>query len=1087
MKKHANNIFKLMVVLSLILNANIALSDQFYFLAKAAPTGASSALGKSEGSAVYLRWDVVEGELPNDVVSLRLLRDNVSLLEVGITELRTTAEIEQLYTGQAEQQRLLNTITLLKKYAHANDSDFNASEYANALINNFENDDAWTYFASRQNFNIALSRYRAYLDTTATGTVTYVLQAINVQGETAQLGKVTVDTGANKQLLPVNNFHQVLNPSCSIADSMSDHGNVTLDWFAAGSNVTDTTANSLQLAGYLLYRSVDNLPIETITAPVRDLAVEAETISHDQRGNIKYPSLEQVNELLIVSEGSGLGPNREAAFIETPQQLLEAGLNPGDRRAYYIVPVDYAGHLGQTAATIVEIQDKQRPVTPWNIQTNQLGGASPSALLSWDATSLTNYSAHFKHSRVICNAESAAIDGKVEYAATFEACDTPNHARLSGSYYYVYRFNSAHEANNFQDSDSDGYSDYDEQQSGTNECSLRIPYPGNDVKNYQVAQGRFETLTLENGRSQVIFNDTELTEPQNVGKVFWYRIASRGAGNLSYLTAPIRAVYWDMVLPEKPVVTATVKGNCCELSRQEGSTPSASWEFSDLIGEPGQFSLVYSKFPDTQTSFFDMSEIIDRDASLCVDKDGPLKEFRGIKGGRELIYKDVCRVTIPGDMNFCASEAWQIEEVACDHPLEDGEIIDGSVDLHITVGEGECTSLWRNIAGQQTRVSTSCGSDTPQILDYEAEAGFCGYAVATDSSGNHSAAEQIPCGQAATITPPSPPQIISLDANTDTADFSWRLPLEPSALTMIELSSDREDLKFNSLDFQVMTIPHPGFNPALRMDSSADIYALLGARDQWCIRMKSIAPAVAEGQRALSSSWSNKMCTTRRSNSLNDIVYLPWPKTKALPLQSGWPEVLSTAEFVDDEQGMRYEQTSLVIPLSENPITITDTSYSSCHFESRAENYDESGKELIFAAEATCLSMTAITNVETALRNKIGLPLLVYRQARTPEGTEGNWIQVSPLIEKTYWQQIPTKSGVTEEDIWVLSDPHFNFIRKDYSEPESWYFSFVDRYPYIAGYSYRYQFVSFTETHAIKKLNQTEWKLTQETTSAAGR
>ena len=164
MKKHANNIFKLMVVLSLILNANIALSDQFYFLAKAAPTGASSALGKSEGSAVYLRWDVVEGELPNDVVSLRLLRDNVSLLEVGITELRTTAEIEQLYTGQAEQQRLLNTITLLKKYAHANDSDFNASEYANALINNFENDDAWTYFASRQNFNIALSRYRAYLD-----------------------------------------------------------------------------------------------------------------------------------------------------------------------------------------------------------------------------------------------------------------------------------------------------------------------------------------------------------------------------------------------------------------------------------------------------------------------------------------------------------------------------------------------------------------------------------------------------------------------------------------------------------------------------------------------------------------------------------------------------------------------------------------------------------------------------------------------------------------------------------------------------------------------------------------------------------
>jgi hypothetical protein len=455
--------------------------------------------------------------------------------------------------------------------------------------------------------------------------------------------------------------------------------------------------------------------------------------------------------------------------------------------------------------------------------------------------------------------------------------------------------------------------------------------------------------------------------------------------------------------------------------------------------------------------------------------------------GRALIYKNVCRVDIPEDMNFCRSEGWQIEEVACDHPLEDGEIVDGSVDLHITVGEGECTSLWREIAGQHTRVSTSCGSDTPDVLDNEVEAGFCGYAVATDRSGNHSAAQQIPCSQAPAVTPPSPPQIVSLAANTDTADFSWRLPLEPSAVTLIELSSDVESSTQTTSDFQLISVPHAGFNPSLRFDRSTDIHGLLGGRDQWCIRMKSLAPAVAGSQQALSSEWSNKLCTTRRANGLNETAYLPWPKIKPRSLQTGWPEVLNAAEFVDDEQGLDYEKMPLVMPLSANPITVSDVRYRTCSFVSRPENYIETAKELIFASVASCGSMSAVNEISRSLQDKIGLPLIVYRQARTPQGAEGRWIQVSPLINEVYWQQTLTKNGSEQFYRWVFRDPHFSFMRKEYSEPENWYFSFVDRYPTIAGYAYRYQFVNFTETHAIEKINQTEWISTQASASATGR
>ncbi len=101
-------------------------------------------------------------------------------------------------------------------------------------------------------------------------------------------------------------------------------------------------------------------------------------------------------------------------------------------------------------------------------------------------------------------------------------------------------------------------------------------------------------------------------------------------------------------------------------------------------------------------------------------------------------------------------------------------------------------------------------------------------------------------------------------------------------------------------------------------------------------------------------------------------------------------------------------------------------------------------------------------------------PFLVYRQARSPEGSTGSWVQVSSLIKSIFWERSGIKISAS-----ILSDPYFAMYRHEYSldkEAIPWHLAFVDRYPYIQGYDYRYQTVTFSEPqHAIKSWHLSDW------------
>jgi len=1062
--------------LLLLSTAAQASNNQFYFTAKSAALGASSEMGKS-GNAVYLRWDLVEGEIPDDITRFELKRDGNVILQKNINDLMPQSYIREMYAGASEQQRLLQTISLLKKLSLAQDETFEANDFAAELHKRFNNvdDKAWVFLASRQNFNIARAQYRAFLDTEASGSHTYTLHAFNAQGNSGQLGKVTIDTSEKDHIIPAPaNFHQIEKDNCGIVNAMQDHYAVLLDWAPPSTSITDKTASSLQRAGYQIYRSKTNIGSELTEASVRDFATEALDLPHDQRGYVSFEGLERVNSSIVVVEGHTTSSIENPAFFESHEQLAAAGLEPGDKRAYYIVPVDFAGHLGETAGAIVQVPDRQMPATPWNIQFHQSTGTSARASLEWDASTLENYTAYYSNSRVICNAEEAATSHKIEYADNIEACGNPLTTRVDISSYLVYRFETAQQANRFADSDGDGYTDVDERTNDTNACDDDSKPSSTELTNYLVESEGFSRIDLDDHRSRIRFNDSELVDEDNIGKAFWYRVASiTSDGNISPLSAPIQGLFWDRTLPPKPTFTALATG-CCELTNQG----AGNWGFTDNIEQLGSLSLAFRNRSSSLTEAINWSDFANSDSDICSAKNSPIAAFLGANiADRQLIYPGTtpgtdeqayCKVSIPEEMDLCSSGSWQLSKKTCDQPVSDGDIVDNPVQITITAQEEDnCLVVFREIAGQYTRVASSCGTENPGTIEYLAEPGSCGFTQAIDPSGNISPMEQLPCTTAASVTPPSPPQIISFIAGQEATNFSWRLPLEPVAVTLIEISSDIDESVAEASDQQFVSVPNAGFNPGKLFNDSTEIHALIGLRDQWCIRMKSIAPGTQDAEQVLSSDWSNRLCSTRRLGSDLSTDYLPWPKVKTVAVQKNLG-VHAAKDYVDtgSSEGMAYEKMAMVIIFGG---TLPITTDIECQIQSKSGNYHEENAQdigsLLFGRHAECYSLSSVLKLQQI--KHFELPFIAYRQGRTPLGEVGPWVQVSPLIDNIHWEFVNGAKGPS----WLLDDPYFKFFRQGYDATNSWNLSYVDRYPHIAGYDYRYQIVTFNDEHAISEIH----------------
>ena len=1094
---------KLALGLSLLmLSLHSLASGQFYFIGKAAPVGAASMTGQ-QTQGVYLRWDVLEGELPADVQNLRLTRTVAGgseeiLGEWAANSTMTETEVYRLFNATSQQQRLLEMVTALKEVtlSELNEpslnrpatQDFEVNTYAAALIQRLQNDVFWSYLASRQNFNIAQVRRRAYLDTSvqADTIYDYSLYAVN-DAQTALLGKTRVNTGGQYALLPVRALRQL--PVADQCDSTRDHYTVALDWLAPGNHATDRVANNIQLAGYEIYRAKTDLGDEL---PDRDLAEEAKALSHNARGELEFEGLEKVSKSLLMLEGAASETevgSRDAEFIENRQALMQAGLKPGDRRVYYVVSRDFAGHYGSTQKVLVQVPYMLPPEQPWQLESRFLNEEEGGIALSWDHVNFKNFQLN-NPGQVFC--QDNPVNGIVEYAQTQAQCDSPLTSRIDVTGYQVYRFETFSEARRFKDSDGDGVADVDEY-AGSNQCNA-LQQPESSTS-HRVVDAEFRSLNAT--RERVEFRDQD--SALQTGKVYWYRIVSRTADQrFSLPTAPIRVLVPDLTAPAAPTVKVEqlATSGCCQLETIDAN--AELWSFADNVGG---YSLAIEEVGE-QSPAFSSHQFGNWASDLCRNEQSAIEPFWGTRtdgaGSRVLKYGRVtagqendgkkaafdelyCEVDIPGQMDLCKSGSWALQPATCEvlEPLEGGDLTSGPVRVTITAGdEDSCVEYYDTVAGIESLIHTSCGSDTPGILEFDVDGGFvCGSAIARDASNNASASIPLPCTLAGADEPPSPPQLLTLDSGGESLQFSWRTPLQPTSVTLIEIRSDVDAEDASDTDVQLLTFPNAGLQSGQLFEEVATIHSLIGSRDQWCIRALAVGPQVS-GETALFSEWSGSLCKTRRANQSGEITYIPWPKISGL--QQGAPlDIKLAKDYVDAGQGQEVDKLPLLVSLGSKPRLFSDNSFSGnnpfCHY------IKDSGETLPDFSSLFFNHFYCSASGKAMIEQDVKLPFMLYRQGRTPDGDTGPWVQVSSLESRINWHLYDlSKLESTVEDgiAYQLADEHFVLYRESSStDPYDsiWQLAYRDTYPYINGYDYRYQMVSFSSRHAINAWRISPW------------
>ncbi len=548
--------FTLLIITLLLMIANLSAEDrQFYFVGKKERLGSISMLDHDK-DGIYLRWDLIEGEMPSDIDVISLIRvdsdGNKTLLEVGANEVMSDANITQLYQESASQRRLFEIIDAI---AHNDDplcSNANLSNIGSKVSACLQ-DNYWSFLSSRVNFDIARARYRAYLDTEYdpnVANIEYILLAKNIStGQEFVLGKVNVDTTKYISVLPAKDFKQVITSKCNDNKYGLDDARVALYWKNGGDNSTEFFANGIMVSGYdLYYTTVTSTEFEALGVfeSIEKVQIDkiAVTLPHDAKGNIDLSeyNLKKANDTLITL-GEKDGESTLPVYVESKKELQERGFKPGEKRYYFLVPRDFTGNYGPTVFYEVVVPDLLPPVAPINPRVIEVDSK---AELIWDAVNFQNYASYHQNDMKACTTLTVDPNSRVQFVDKDEMCTQDNGIVLNFnvSQYYVYRFDSASEAAGFEDLDLDGYNDVNE--SDDQKCSVSTNLAG--LKYYLVA-------TPNNDASDTIhFRDTTIQQ----GKVYWYRIVSVTPSKvISHLTAPIRAFIPKRELLDAPDINAT--------------------------------------------------------------------------------------------------------------------------------------------------------------------------------------------------------------------------------------------------------------------------------------------------------------------------------------------------------------------------------------------------------------------------------------------------------------------------------------------------------------------------------------------------
>lgn len=1033
--------------------APVQAQDPFYFIAKPAPN-------LSPGS-VLLRWDLAEGgNLPADILQFRLLRDGELIAQRPASALMSPGEINALYRLPGARRHYLDTLTALKQVARNDDAvpDFQVGAFATAVSAQLARDPAWALLAARRDPVIALARNRAFLDTPPPGAHRYELLAENAAGATRRVGLLELDTRQNTQVLPPLAFRQAVQGECDALEAGRDHAAVGLTWSPAGGPaVADRLATQLFTAGYWLYRSSENLSPEAALVP-RDLAAEAQGQSPGADGKLVFAGLEPATDLLLSIDGDDTGA---AVFVETRRELERVGMRPGDRRAYYLVAQDFTGALGPTVAAMVTVGDASRPPPPWDI--NVYADAARNEMeLRWSDIGFGSYVNLFAGRNRICNAADAQRSGRLRMVGPNEVCEVgvPREVRLDVAGYRVYRFDNFQQASQFVDHDGDGVSDADERRAiaagnlpaGAQCDASRKPAsaPVRLVADSAKVASQVPVVALPNAPYPVArFRDA--VPAQAKGEVSWYVIHSvTGDGRVSPPSRPIRAIFPDRALPPPPdvrVLQRDPSGRCdaCELEVRDADV---AWQFDDAVKLDSQIEIA-CKLPQGRLPVTDrrpLGSIASAQGDYCQSftqgalcEEVTLRYQSDPKPGGES-----CAAVVPDNVDFCRRGAVVLVPRDCQvREVAPGDTVVGPASIEVQGAPGTCVSLWQRIAGSDTRVATSCATaDNNRLTQVVDNDTFCGYALAHDANNNVSPRATVGCVVARDedFTAPPPPQPVTLSYFGDMADLRWRLPPETVAVTMVELRREA--------DGRTLLQGVPKGDVATGEDEQADVLlpAALDGSERWCARLRTVLPAPAGGV-AAQSAWTSPICAERNA-AQPPPPYLPWPVVPPAP--QGAPFAVEIVQA----PGL----TQRLIALG----TLSNITDQQCTLASVPT-------DIKGVLDAQTLCRVEIQPRVSGLLAEWSR-FIVYRQTRGPDGREGPYLQVSPLIDRVHWEAaVNLASGRFAQ----LNDP-FIKLRRPVSGTQR-QLVFEDRYPLFQNHEVRYQIVILDARNRIQAWRQSPW------------
>lgn len=1054
-------------------------ADQLYLVAFEAPVGSISSPGQGQ-TAVYVRWDTLEGELPGDLVEFELFRDATSLGLFAANGSLSDPEIAALYAGPENQRRLFEMVRWLDE--EDPQVSVQAANLPQVLRQRVLQVPPRAALASRVDFNIARARLRGYLDTAlASGTYTYQLRGHFSGAQDVLLGQASVTVVGTPDVAPAaEGLAQVSMYRCDAPERSKGNGTVALDWKTAGASIADEFANAIAIAGYDLYRSSENVG----SAPPRDLRAEAAVAMHDAGGQVSLAGLEKVNDQPILIGGKaqkealyqGFNPDF-SQFFETQDELAAAGVQPGDTRAYYLVARDLSGNYGATTELLVTVTDSEAPAQPWHLRgyPRQFEGQYA---LEWPQVEARSYYRRNVAGRTYCNLDTARLDGFLEFVPEGQNCEDALHLHVDTAVhdYAVYRFDNAEQARRFTDSDGDGFDDADERPSiedpGT-ACDPTLPDPQTSpLTNYRVGLVPAANATpAADGQAFLEFIDP--VPAQNVGEGYWYRIASRDlAGNSSGLSEVLPALVPDRTLPDRDdeLGGLTFGRRICAHGVNPRSVPADDVAFD--LTSPGVAHTLRISCPNSGSSqapptlFLPFEERIsgERTARLssadCQDLGDPESGCEGrptdfdYLGRTGSLLATYSLSSFPDQCPITGSELFE----ECDRPIivpiDDGEVIPPEEGPWLDPAPGpNCIGVFRRVDGRALRLTTMCPGDPPPQLANLPDLGgdlICLSLASYNQNARSSPMLNLPCfRRPGTPTPPTP-VAIEFQTGQSQATVSLLQAERPTIGALIEWEKTGDPQSRRVAFVPRAAGPDTDTADQIPVEITPEPPGP-SWQEEWCFRGISIGGLLLGDPNSGFSEWSETVCGDRQPAGAPAVESLGWPQIPIPPEDAP----LAARFLAPDDIPM--------VLLSDDlaPTGCVPTGLASCDPGSATPGATCVGEP----GDPSWQPVSAQCDMCSAIYSKLTVPVsfVAYRQSRLDAlSVPSDYVQVSPLVEPFCWL-------LDDPDpVSFLEDPFVSLLNLVGGDPwPGFRLVFTDRSPYRNGQQLRYHFVFFVDGEIV--------------------